>query len=208
MEIKIDGFYVAEDYALLSKFFGDIAELRRLREKEVYPSHNEGPQEEPYIPPLPGPSIAQTLDAAKWTGATALEAAQPAKRTRRTKAQIEADEAAEKAAQQNISSTPEDRQDPAVDEEPEVTTEEQPDLFDDEAAEEDDLIDGYAVTGEGLVAAMKAYVAKFDMAAAQNNAKILFGGYTKRSEVTAAGPAAIATAIRNFSNAVNTGKAA
>jgi hypothetical protein len=55
---------------------------------------------------------------------------------------------------------------------------------------------------------MKAYVAKFDMAAAQTNAKALFGGYAKRSEVTAAGEAAIATAIRNFANAVSTGKAA
>lgn len=137
--------------------------------------------------------------------------AAPAKRTRRTKAEIEAEKAAQaKAVASNISTTPEDRQDPEAGDEVVFPEEEkEPDFFDDETpGEADDMIDGYAVTDEGLKAVMHAYVAKFDMAAAQANAKTLFGGYTKRSEVTAAGEAALATAIRNFSTAINTGKAA
>ena len=122
------------------------------------------------------------------------------KRKRRTKAEIEADKAAEAEAEAaaaavteaNISASPEDREDPEAD--------------DESPADEDDMIDGYAITDAGLVAAMQAYVAKFDMAAAQRNAKTLFGGYTKRSEVTAAGESAIAEAIANFAQAVRTGE--
>ena len=132
------------------------------------------------------------------------------KRKRRTKAEIAADEAAEAAA--NISATPENRVDPAEAEIPEDGADvlfpeeeaevEQGDFFD----EEDDLIDGYPATEDGLRDAMKAYVAKFDMAAAQKNAKTLFGGYAKVSEVAAAGDAVLAAAIANFANAVRTGK--
>jgi hypothetical protein len=195
----------------------EIAALAGLLQARNVGFATSGPQE-PYIPQ--GNGIAAGALGAAQVDVGALGAAQvdvgteAPKRTRRTKAQIEADAKAaeaqapavlDKAA--NISATPEDRQDPAETEENDA----QGDLFDEDGdgtTEEDDLIDGYAVTDEGLVAAMKAYVAKFDMAAAQTNAKVLFGGYTKRSEVTAAGPAAVATAIRNFANAVSTGKAA
>jgi hypothetical protein len=176
----------------------EIAALAGLLQARNAAYAASGPQE-PYIPEGDGiPAAAATT-----------------KRTRRTKAQIEADEKAAQTPALSISTTPEDRQDPEMPEEGAdvafpAEEEKQADFFDEAEApaDEDDLIDGYAVTDEGLVAAMKAYVAKFDMAAAQTNAKTLFGGYTKRSEVAAAGEAALATAIRNFSNAVNTGKAA
>jgi hypothetical protein len=207
VHINVEGFYGAEDFALLAKFFGELAELRKFREKAADVAVQDDPAD------MQGVMLGAAIGGSGLLPAQVSETeAAPAKRTRRSKAQIEAD-AAEKAVQANISTTPEDRQDP--DEVPEegadvvFPDEEQSDFFDEAPAEEDDLIDGYPITDAGLVAAMQAYVAKFDMAAAQNNAKILFGGgHTKRSEVTAAGEAAIAKAIRNFSNAVNTGKTA
>jgi hypothetical protein len=224
VKIDIEGFYGPEEFALLGEFFTKLAATK-------------GASLGAYAQPgaLIGVGLGSGLLAQTTTDEDKIRAAlntdavethvseAPAKRTRRTKAQIEADTKAaeaqapavlDKAA--NISTTPEDRQDPAdateVDDEPETTEgDDQPDFFDgddEEEAEDDDLIDGYAVTDEGLKAVMHAYVAKFDMIAAQTHAKTLFGGYTKRSEVTAAGPAALATAIRNFANAINAGKAA
>jgi hypothetical protein len=210
VHINVEGFYGAEDFALLAKFFAELAELRNFREK----AGDVVVQDEPADVQGALTPTGALLGAAIYSGTqVVVETEAPAKRTRRSKAQIEADAAAaEKAVQANISTTPEDRQDPEVPEEGADVVfpdEEQSDFFDEAPAEEDDLIDGYPITDAGLVAAMQAYVAKFDMAAAQNNAKILFGGgHTKRSEVTAAGEAAIAKAIRNFSNAVNTGKTA
>lgn len=137
---------------------------------------------------------------------------EPAKRKRRTKAEIEADKAAEAAAPaeepaQNISASPEDRQEPADPEDAPEAEEVQGDFFDDEApAVKDDMIDGYAITDQGLQAVMHAYVAKFDMAAAQKNAKTLFGGFNKRSEVAAAGEDALRTAIANFARAISSGE--
>jgi hypothetical protein len=208
VHINVEGFYGAEDFALLAKFFGELAELRKFREKAADVAVQDDPAD------MQGVMLGAAIGGSGLLPAQVSETeAAPAKRTRRSKAQIEADAAAaEKAVQANISTTPEDRQDPEVPEEGADVVfpdEEQSDFFDEAPAEEDDLIDGYPITDAGLVAAMQAYVAKFDMAAAQNNAKILFGGgHTKRSEVTAAGEAAIAKAIRNFSNAVNTGKTA
>ena len=133
---------------------------------------------------------------------------EPAKRKRRTKAEILADE---QAALANISASPENRVDPAAEpadpEDAPEADEAQADFFDDEApAAQDDMIDGYAITDQGLQAVMHAYVAKFDMAAAQKNAKALFGGFNKRSEVAAAGEEALRTAIANFARAISSGK--
>jgi hypothetical protein len=196
VKIEFEGFYTAAEYELLSGFFSAYATACKLREAEhqTLMASQSGAM-------LGAGTLTRQFGENAPVPPEAVEEAP--KRTRRTKAQIEAEKAA--GAKPNISSGAEDREDPET-----IDSADESDVFDEDgdAEVEDDLIDGYAVTDAGLVAVMKAYVAKFDMAAAQTNAKTLFGGFTKRSEVTAAGEAAIATAIRNFSNAVNTGKEA
>lgn len=164
----------------------------------------------------PGIPAAEDVPTAPVT----MQLAEPLKRGRgrpRKNAEPETAPEPEQPAQA-ISETPEDRKDPEVEEAEEVEVEDadEPeeasaadDLFGEDDAEEpeEDMIDGYAITDAGLKAAMNAHVAKFGMQETQKHLKTLLG-HDKYSTTVAAGPEAIAEAIRRFSTAVKTGKAA
>jgi hypothetical protein len=148
--------------------------------------------------------------------APVVEEAPKAKRGRRSKAEIAAEAAVaeplvaeplvEEAPVQSISTDPENRVDPA---EADEDDEDEADQALDDADEEDDLIGGFAITGEGLMAAMQAHAAKFGIEKTQANGPALFGdGFAKRSDVVAAGEDAVRAALRNFARAIETGKAA
>jgi hypothetical protein len=152
----------------------------------------------------PGPVIFVPNDASEepvvsngvtMTGLVVEEPKAPAKRGRKAKAD-------EPAAPPPVIE-PEVVEDVPADED-----EAQEELFPDEDAGDDDtIIGGFAVTPEGLTAAMQAHVAKFGMEATQANMATLCG-YAKRSEVVAAGEAAIRAALTRFTRAIETGKAA
>lgn len=150
-----------------------------------------------------------------WQNATAEPAPvaeEAPKRKRRTRAEIAADEAAKAAAEapaQAISESPEDRRDPDGDErEPDVEDAEEADEDDEADDGDDDLVGGFAVTSEGLVAAMQAHVAKFGLEQTEKHGPALFGnGYVKRRDVVEAGEEAIRGALRRFVGAIQSGKA-
>lgn len=158
----------------------------------------------------PNRPAEQEAPAAEPTPAPA--AGEAPKRKRRTKAEIAADLAAEQAQEeapaQAISASPEDRRDPDEADEPDVEDAEEADE-DDEADEGDeDLVGGFAVTGEGLVAAMQAHVAKFGLEQTEKQGPALFGnGYVRRRDVVEAGEEAIRGALRRFVGAIQSGKA-
>jgi hypothetical protein len=165
-------------------------------------------------PAAPEPSMtwaeaAEVYEAEK--AAPVVEEAPKAKRGRRSKAEIAAEAAVaepvvEEAPVQSISTDPENRVDPA---EADEDDEDEAEQALDDADEEDDLIGGFAITGEGLMAAMQAHAAKFGIEKTQANGPALFGaGFAKRSDVVAAGEDAVRGALRNFARAIETGKAA
>jgi hypothetical protein len=150
-----------------------------------------------------GPAISEhvaDVPTAEDIPAPVVEEAPKAKRGRKPKAEVVAEP--EVAPVQSISASPENRVDPEADEEDEDV-----DVPADE--EEDDLVGGFAVTGEGLMAAMQAHAAKFGIEETQKHAADLFGaGFAKRTDVVAAGEDAVRGALRNFTRAIETGKAA
>lgn len=127
----------------------------------------------------------------------------PKKRGRPAKAAAPAPEP--EAPPQAISQTPENREDPEETEEADEADEIFGDEIDDE--DEDDMIGGYAVTIDGVKAAMLAYKEKFGMDVLTKHGPALLG-FGKVSDLVAADDLAkTAAAVRNFVRAVESGKA-
>ena len=191
---------------------------------EIYAETAEQALQE--VQALAGAATVQPAETAQEPGIAPAEVvttppatvvAEPPKRGRgRPRKNPEPEQPAQPA--QAISETPEDRKDPEIEEAEEVEADDadEPeeasaadDIFGEDDAEdepEEDMIDGYAITDAGLKAAMNAHVAKFGMPETQKHLKTLLG-HDKYSTTVAAGPEAIAEAIRRFSTAVKTGKA-
>lgn len=151
---------------------------------------------------------AGEIDRAPSTEApTTPEPAEEAPKRRGRPRKTEAAAPAPEQPAQAISTDPENRVDPEAEEEPDVENGSD-DSEPDDAPEDDDLIGGFTVTGEGLMAAMQAHATKFGLEETQKHGSALFGnGFTKRSDVVAAGDDAIRAALGRFVSAIETGKA-